>query len=586
MYDKASNTPTICNTQTIFENLGQVNYIFTDKTGTLTENVMRFRKMSVAGIAWRHDIPDRTKTRIRSEYEPQIPTQKEIESRQYAKTSPTSCKELPAVTVSKMPDDAVQVHQKSEFTTAHTQDEPLTSELLDFLRTNPHTVLSQKIKTFLLSLALCHTCFPEVQENGEIGFQAESPDELALVEAAQDLGYLLIDRSARSIHLLTHPSNSQVAIQETYEILQVVEFSSTRKRMSIIVRLPDGRICIFCKGADSVIQHRLKLASLAQEKAARVEHIHDERVHEEANEAMLRKSQALDTRSSFNRSRMSLDRPSVEINRKAFGRRAMRSAAVDPNHGVLGPGLWNRKHGLFGHAQGTLQAIISNDPSPLLTSEQKLVSKGDSSREVAKDLDEGTIFERCFQHIDDFATEGLRTLLYGYRFIDEVEYTTWREAYHRATTSLVNRQQMIESVGEVIERDFELAGATAIEDKLQKGVPETVEKLRRANIKIWMLTGDKRETAINIAHSTRICKSYSRLIILDHQNDSEGLQQQITSALLELEVGTVAHSVVVIDGRTLEAIEIQGLTAPLYELLLRVESVICCRATPSQKPPW
>jgi phospholipid-translocating ATPase len=65
----------------------------------------------------------------------------------------------------------------------------------------------------------------------------------------------------------------------------------------------------------------------------------------------------------------------------------------------------------------------------------------------------------------------------------------------------------------MIEQNLDLAGATAIEDKLQKGVPETVEKLRRANIKIWMLTGDKRETAINIAHSARIAKNYSEVVM-------------------------------------------------------------------------
>jgi phospholipid-translocating ATPase len=68
----------------------------------------------------------------------------------------------------------------------------------------------------------------------------------------------------------------------------------------------------------------------------------------------------------------------------------------------------------------------------------------------------------------------------------------------------------------MIEHNFDLAGATAIEDKLQKGVPETVDKLRRANIKIWMLTGDKRETAINIAHSARIAKNYSEIIMYVH----------------------------------------------------------------------
>jgi phospholipid-translocating ATPase len=72
---------------------------------------------------------------------------------------------------------------------------------------------------------------------------------------------------------------------------------------------------------------------------------------------------------------------------------------------------------------------------------------------------------------------------------------------------------LIENAGEMIEQNFELAGATAIEDKLQKGVPETIDKLRRANMKIWMLTGDKRETAINIAHSARIAKNYSEVVM-------------------------------------------------------------------------
>ena len=65
--------------------------------------------------------------------------------------------------------------------------------------------------------------------------------------------------------------------------------------------------------------------------------------------------------------------------------------------------------------------------------------------------------------------------------------------YQDATTSLNNRQERIEAAGDVIEQGLDLLGATAIEDKLQEGVPETIDMLRRANMKIWMLTGDKRE---------------------------------------------------------------------------------------------
>lgn len=134
----------------------------------------------------------------------------------------------------------------------------------------------------------------------------------------------------------------------------------------------------------------------------------------------------------------------------------------------------------------------------------------------------------------------------------------------------------------MIEQDFDLAGATAIEDKLQKGVPETIDKLRRANIKIWMLTGDKRETAINIAHSARLAKSYSEVVILDHTTGV--VEQRMATALLDIEKKHVAHTLVVVDGQTLAEIDSNETLALLFfDLAILVDSVICCRASPSQK---
>ena len=197
-------------------------------------------------------------------------------------------------------------------------------------------------------------------------------------------------------------------------------------------------------------------------------------------------------------------------------------------------------------------------------------------------LDEAGVFERCFTHINDFASEGLRTLLFGYRYLDEQDYISWKKTYLDATTSLVDRQRLIESAGEVIEQDFELAGATAIEDKLQKGVSETIDKLRRANMKIWMLTGDKRETAINIAHSARICKTYSSIVILDHSSGE--LEQRMATTLLNISKGAIAHSVIVVDGQTLSDIDAnETLSLLFFDLVVLSDSVICCRASPSQK---
>jgi phospholipid-translocating ATPase len=80
----------------------------------------------------------------------------------------------------------------------------------------------------------------------------------------------------------------------------------------------------------------------------------------------------------------------------------------------------------------------------------------------------------------------------------EDEYAAWNERYHEATVSLDDRDQKIEDVSDELERDLRLLGATAIEDRLQDGVPETIRDLKRAGIKIWVATGDKLETAIGM----------------------------------------------------------------------------------------
>lgn len=400
-------------------------------------------------------------------------------------------------------------------------------------------------------MALCHTCFPEVQANGDIKFQAASPDEQALVEAAQDLGYVVIDRVTNSITLKTYPTSPDIVVQEVYQILDAIEFSSKRKRMSIIVQFPDGRRCIFCKGADSVVKSRMKSSALALTASAQVKQQHDLRASEEAERAVSRKSQDQLSRKRFNTFGMSLLVPSL----------SRRSTSID-------------------RASFELDSIHEDSRRSRDRNRGSRNYHIDTLVRDAETLDEAGLFHRCFQHIDAFAAEGLRTLVYAFRFLGEDEYASWAKIYHEATTSLINRQGMIERAAEIIERHFDLAGATAIEDRLQSGVPETVDKLQRANIKIWMLTGDKRETAINIAHSAQLCKTYSNTIILDHEKDN--LRDQIDAALLEINTGR--HTVVVVDGQTFGNIEHdEEATAAFYSLFIRADSVICCRASPSQK---
>ncbi len=101
--------------------------------------------------------------------------------------------------------------------------------------------------------------------------------------------------------------------------------------------------------------------------------------------------------------------------------------------------------------------------------------------------------------LEQFAQQGLRTLCIGYRVLDPSEYLHFAAQFQSANTSVEGREEQLSLVYELVERDLDLLGVTAIEDKLQEDVPETISILRKANIKIWMLTGDKYSTAVQIA---------------------------------------------------------------------------------------
>ncbi|KIJ65780.1 hypothetical protein HYDPIDRAFT_109790 [Hydnomerulius pinastri MD-312] len=423
MYFAPTDTPALCRTSSLVEELGQIEFVFSDKTGTLTRNEMEFKCASVGGWAYAEAVDESRRGGGGGEGEG---------------------------------DGA-----KDEWRTFEEMRRLLegTGTSSDKGSANPFEAGSAAGSTrerevaheFMALLAVCHTVIPEVKE-GRTVYQASSPDEAALVAGAELLGYQFHTRKPKSVFVNIHGRSVE------YEILNVCEFNSTRKRMSTVVRAPDGKIKLYCKGADTVILERLGKNQLYTEKT--------------------------------------------------------------------------------------------------------------------------------MAHLEDYATEGLRTLCIAYRDIPAAEYAQWATIYAQAAATINGRGDALDSAAELIEKDMFLLGATAIEDKLQEGVPDTIHTLQMAGIKIWVLTGDRQETAINIGMSCRLIAESMNLVTVNEENahdTAEFISKRLSAIKNQRSTGELEDLALVIDGKSLGFALEKELSKSFLELALLCKAVICCRVSPLQK---
>ncbi|XP_042005369.1 phospholipid-transporting ATPase 3-like [Salvia splendens] len=439
MYHAEKNTPALARTSNLNEELGQVEYIFSDKTGTLTRNLMEFFKCSIGGEVYGTGV---------SEIETGIAQRTGVEAE--TQSSATHEKGFNF-------DDARLIR-------GAWRNEP-----------NPDCC-----KEFFRCLAICHTVLPEGDESPErIRYQAASPDEAALVVAAKNFGFFFFRRTPTRIFVRESHVDKMGKVQDVpYEILNVLEFNSTRKRQSVVCRYPDGRLVLYCKGADTVIYERL--------------------------------------------------------------------ADGDPD--------------------------------------LKRISR---------------------EHLEQFGASGLRTLCLAYKNLKPDVYESWNEKYIHAKSALRDREKKLDEVAELIEKDLILIGCTAIEDKLQEGVPACIETLSRAGIKIWVLTGDKMETAINIAYACRLINNGMKQFVISSETEAvrevedKGDQIELARYMKEMvknelqschdEAQKYLHMesgpklALLIDGKCLMYALDPSLRGMLLNFSLNCTAVVCCRVSPLQK---
>lgn len=437
MYYEKLDYPCTPKTWNISDDLGQIEYIFSDKTGTLTQNVMEFRKCTINGVAYGLGETDTTRGAklANPDQNPKVKDDVNLDAE----------KELMLTEMAKL------------FNNRYISSNPtfIDSKLYQDLSAADRQ--TKAIQDFFSALALCHTVLvehPDENNPYKIDYKAQSPDEAALVGCARDVGFVFLERFQDTLTI------ELMGERKEFTLLNVLEFNSTRKRMSVILRPPEGGVVLLCKGADSVIYQRL----------------------EEGRQTKLREDTLAD--------------------------------------------------------------------------------------------------------LEAFANEGLRTLCIAYRVISDEEYNVWVKNYEEAASSIYDREEKIEQACEMIEHSLTLMGGTAIEDRLQEGVPECIATLAKAGIKIWVLTGDKTETAINIGFACNLLQKDMLLIVIA-ASDKESAKRQLDEALDKFfgpnaENKNSKHALI-IDGETLKYALDKKIKPQLLELGKRCQSVVCCRVSPLQK---
>uniref|UniRef100_A0AAY5EDV4 Phospholipid-transporting ATPase n=1 Tax=Electrophorus electricus TaxID=8005 RepID=A0AAY5EDV4_ELEEL len=511
LYDKEKDMRMQCRALNITEDLGQIQYVFSDKTGTLTENKMVFRRCTIMGteyphtengesgkwngveLAWKPSVSARRHTGmlwcikhglLLSHSLEVIPDQnllwsvKEVERRgvagHWGLQGATHLEFFLALAICNTVVVSTETAQRQRVR------DPVQSTLYDIPTSSSSVVSEDEVQG---TPCKGHTrrrqtwTASSLAGPKEVHYEAQSPDEAALVHAAKAYGFTLLERTPSHVSVRL-PSGTTL----TYEVLDVLTFDSVRSRMSIIVRHPHTKeIILYTKGADSGIMERLQ--------------------------------------NSFE------DRSQMK-------------------------------------------------------SESRVIAN------------------KTQKHLDMYANDGLRTLCFTRKVVSEKNYYDWLVLRQGAMAAIDRKDELVRKTAADMETNLTLLGATGIEDRLQENVPETIQALREAGIQVCVLTGDKLETAVNIAYSCKLLDQQDLVFTFNTENTVQiqlsfpqllhsvhGCRGIHCNPVFSSTCPATAQALVglVIDGRTLGLLLDSDLQEGFVQLCTHCRAILCCRTTPLQK---
>ncbi|OWK64573.1 putative phospholipid-transporting ATPase VD [Lonchura striata] len=619
-YHEKTDSTIQCRALNIAEDLGQIQYIFSDKTGTLTENKMVFRRCTIAGQEYCHE---ENAKRLES-YQEMDSEDKNSADCQCGSSVPTSkCQEINWRAVCEPLNRKSMTQLSGSFSAFKRQEEAGDTS------SSGHMAFSSSIETDVV---------PDTQlleKFSQISFRSYQQSEEASSKSSLEAMYItdfflalaicntVVVSGPNQTHQKVRLSSlSRMPVKSLEEIRQMFQrFSVWRLSSSPLPSVKKSS----SESPNSFVRKlslfRMKLASPTLDGAG-------ERISEPHNTDSPENSQvpgeihlvnvaaggepnhAVSSIKLFPIPKLSYEAESPDEAALVHAARAYKCVLQSRTPGQvtvdfagLGSLTFQLLHILPFDSLRKRMSVVVRHP---VSNKVVVYTKGADSvmMDLLRTASEEKIKERTQQHLDDYARRGLRTLCIAKKVMSDAEYAEWLNHRFLAETSIDNREDLLLESAMRLETNLTLLGATGIEDRLQEGVPDTIQALRKAGIKIWMLTGDKRETAVNIAYACKLLEPEDKIFTLKSQ--SRDACALVMSKILEdiqnntsvkkkhseklgnvsASLSTQAHgfnSGLVIDGRTLEHVLHDSLQNIFLELTEKCRAVVCCQATPLQK---